>query len=81
MVITWGTTGGTVRKIQAPDVTTTRYCSTVGTASGATITLTTPLVINAGASTTMGIYYCTTGAQPTFVSVQFNTSDGSFSLY
>lgn len=81
MVITWGTTGGTVKKIQAPNVTTNRYCSTAGTATGSTTTLTAPLVINAGSSTTMGIYICTTGAQPTSVSVQFNTADGSFSLY
>lgn len=81
MVITWGTTGGTVKKIQAPNVTTNRYCSTAGTATGSTTTLTTPLVINAGSSTTMGIYFCTTGVQPTSVSVQFNTADGSFSLY
>jgi len=80
MVITWGTTGGTVKKIQAPDLTN-RYCNLTGTASGSTTTLTAPLTINAGASTTMSIYWCTTGAQPIFVSVQFNTADGSFTLY
>ncbi|MBI5236163.1 MAG: prepilin-type N-terminal cleavage/methylation domain-containing protein [Deltaproteobacteria bacterium] len=84
MVITWGTTGGVVRKILAADTTTIRYCDAAaagGTASGTTTTLSAPLVINAGASSTMGIYFCTTGAQPTFVSVQFNTSDGYFTLY
>lgn len=82
MVITWGTTGGTVRKILAADGTTSRYCNTTGTASGSTITFSTPLTIAAGATSTMGIYFCTSGAQPTYVSpVQFNTSDGSFSLY
>ncbi|GFP24450.1 hypothetical protein HKBW3S09_01917, partial [Candidatus Hakubella thermalkaliphila] len=81
MGITWGVTGGTVRKSQAPDRTNI-YCSTTGTASGSTITLTPPLEIKAGAPpTTMGIYFCTTGDQPTFVSVQFNISDGSFTLY
>ncbi len=84
MVITWGTTGGVVRKILAADGATIRYCNPAvvgGTASGATTTLTAPLAIAAGGSTTMGIYFCTGGAQPTFVSVQFNTSDGYFTLY
>lgn len=84
MVITWVGTGGTVKKILAADGATIRYCNAAaggGTASGVTTTLTAPLVIAAGGSTTMGIYICTTGAQPTYVSVQFNTSDGSISLY
>lgn len=82
MIITWGATVGTVKKILAPDATTSRYCNTTGTAPGSPITLTTPLTINAGASSTIGIYFCTSGAQPTFVSpIQFNNIDGSFSLY
>ena len=84
IVITCGVTGGNVKKILAADGATIRYCNAAvggGTASGVTTTLTAPLVIAAGGTSIMGIYFCTTGAQPTYVSVQFNTSDGSFSLY
>lgn len=81
MVVEWSGTGGSVRKILAPDVATSRYCNTGGASSGSTITLSSPLTINAGSSTTMGIYWCTTGGAPNNVQIQFNTVDGRLVLY
>jgi len=82
VVVEWGTTGGTVRKIMAPDASSYEYCNTTGVASGVTISPFGPFTINAGASSTIGIYWCTSGAQPTEVrKITFNTADGALSLY